>query len=237
MGDEMDCDNNKIFDIQFIEFKGGNWTLVNKKPPAKNRKEYYDLIAKQILDNQESFIQLDRDGFILRKFNEKSSALHVKPVRESEGNSNLPPIKFSSKTEKYAFLSNFFKSFVQFDGQIFNSSEAAYIHSKTKIFDDTKRNSQVSNSTDPQKMKKAARGHRAKDSDEDGQAKLLDAMKKVVQHKFEQNDHLRKQLLHTGDRELVEDTKDSFWGCGEDGTGANHLGKILMSVREGFKEE
>jgi hypothetical protein len=44
---------------------------------------------------------------------------------------------------------------------------------------------------------------------------------------------LRQRLLDTGNRQLVEHTKhDSYWGDGGDGTGQNHLGKILMRVRQ-----
>lgn len=47
---------------------------------------------------------------------------------------------------------------------------------------------------------------------------------------------LRKKLLATGDAELVENNTcgDVFWGiC--DGVGENHLGKILMLVRDRLK--
>lgn len=44
-------------------------------------------------------------------------------------------------------------------------------------------------------------------------------------------------LLSTGDRELVEHTtRDSFWGDGGDGTGANQLGKALMRLRTQLRE-
>lgn len=58
--------------------------------------------------------------------------------------------------------------------------------------------------------------------------------------KFLQHSDLRKQLMETGDEELVEDTKstnDMYWGCGTDGTGRNELGKILMRIRQELKGE
>lgn len=40
-------------------------------------------------------------------------------------------------------------------------------------------------------------------------------------------------LLSTGNEEIIEKTtKDYYWGCGEDGTGKNMLGKILMETRD-----
>ena len=39
-------------------------------------------------------------------------------------------------------------------------------------------------------------------------------------------------LLSTGERKLIEDSPvDYYWGCGEDGSGVNMLGKLLMELR------
>lgn len=58
-------------------------------------------------------------------------------------------------------------------------------------------------------------------------------MRKAVLTKFITHADIREILLSTKDQLLVEDSpRDYFWGCGADKTGQNHLGKILMSVRE-----
>ncbi|EGN91902.1 hypothetical protein SERLA73DRAFT_191872 [Serpula lacrymans var. lacrymans S7.3] len=58
----------------------------------------------------------------------------------------------------------------------------------------------------------------------------------AIFHKFTQNTHLKKQLLSTGDAELVEDSpKDSFWGVGPDGKGENQLGKALERLRANLR--
>ena len=51
--------------------------------------------------------------------------------------------------------------------------------------------------------------------------------------KFSQSEELKKKLLDTGDQELIEGNywNDTFWGVCE-GKGQNHLGKILMQIRE-----
>ena len=50
--------------------------------------------------------------------------------------------------------------------------------------------------------------------------------------KFTQHSDLKKRLLGTGDRPLVEHTeRDRYWGDGGDGRGENHLGKLLMKLR------
>ena len=59
-------------------------------------------------------------------------------------------------------------------------------------------------------------------------------MHNLVLQKFQQY-NLRKLLLDTGDQYIQEGNNwgDRFWGvC--NGVGENHLGKILMSVREHY---
>ncbi|MEA5597288.1 NADAR family protein [Rivularia sp. UHCC 0363] len=58
-------------------------------------------------------------------------------------------------------------------------------------------------------------------------------MRKAVLKKFLTHRDIREILLSTEDNLLVEDSpNDYFWGCGANKTGHNHLGNILMSVRE-----
>jgi ribA/ribD-fused uncharacterized protein len=63
-----------------------------------------------------------------------------------------------------------------------------------------------------------------------------------VKMKFEQNPHLKKKLLDTGTRTLVEASPvDTYWGIGmgmwhkevfdRSKWGKNHLGQILMEER------
>lgn len=61
----------------------------------------------------------------------------------------------------------------------------------------------------------------------------LQIMAMLVQQKFSSHPELRKQLLATGDAELVEGNtwNDTFWGVCR-GKGQNYLGKILMQVRD-----
>lgn len=49
---------------------------------------------------------------------------------------------------------------------------------------------------------------------------------------------VRERLLETGDKTIVEcSVYDHFWGCGRDGRGYNHYGKVLMRVRARLREE
>lgn len=48
-------------------------------------------------------------------------------------------------------------------------------------------------------------------------------------HKFSQHEDLKQKLLATGNRKIIEHTKnDNFFGDGGDGSGQNHLGRLLM---------
>lgn len=63
-------------------------------------------------------------------------------------------------------------------------------------------------------------------------------MTDIVRIKFTIHE-LRMKLLNTGDEEIVEINfhGDNFWGiCGRLENGQNHLGKILMQVRQEIRE-
>lgn len=64
----------------------------------------------------------------------------------------------------------------------------------------------------------------------------VDIMHDVVLAKFTQHEELKKLLLDTGNMQIFEHTaNDRFWGDNLDGTGENHLGKVLMQVRSELK--
>ena len=55
--------------------------------------------------------------------------------------------------------------------------------------------------------------------------------------KFLTHPDIQAILLDTGERLIVEDSPtDYYWGCGQDKTGQNQLGKILMNVRQEIRQ-
>ena len=65
-----------------------------------------------------------------------------------------------------------------------------------------------------------------------------DIMYDAIYAKFTQNSTLKDVLLSTGDKLLVEHTKNDFyWGDGGDGSGKNMLGTLLMKLRNELKLE
>ncbi len=60
----------------------------------------------------------------------------------------------------------------------------------------------------------------------------LGIMKKILRSKVEQHPYVKKKLLESKDKELIENSwRDSYWGCGPNKDGENHLGKLWMEVR------
>ncbi len=66
----------------------------------------------------------------------------------------------------------------------------------------------------------------------------LNKMYQAVYEKFQQNPDIRKKLIETGDEEIREMTdQESYWGVGPQLDGENHMGEILMRVREELKNQ
>jgi ribA/ribD-fused uncharacterized protein len=60
----------------------------------------------------------------------------------------------------------------------------------------------------------------------------VDIMRDILRAKADQHEYVRRKLLATGDRELIEDSwRDDFWGWGPNRDGQNMLGKLWMEIR------
>ncbi len=137
-----------------------------------------------------------------------------------------PPIK--GFFGPYRFLSNFWAAELEYEGLLFPTSEAAYQAAKTLDFQLRLYIAKLDTPND------AKRAGRKLDVRPDWSEVKLRVMEEVVWAKFSQNLHLKRELLNTGDAELIETNhwSDVFWGTCMNGNGLNHLGKILMSVRD-----
>lgn len=61
----------------------------------------------------------------------------------------------------------------------------------------------------------------------------IQVMREAVLKKFLTHADIAAILISTGEQLIVENSQtDYYWGWGRDKTGQNHLGKILMSVRQ-----
>jgi ribA/ribD-fused uncharacterized protein len=60
----------------------------------------------------------------------------------------------------------------------------------------------------------------------------VDIMRKILWAKVRQHEYVRRKLIATGDRELIENSwRDNFWGWGPNHDGKNQLGKLWMEIR------
>jgi ribA/ribD-fused uncharacterized protein len=61
-------------------------------------------------------------------------------------------------------------------------------------------------------------------------------MCQILRAKADQHEYVRRKLLETGDRELVEDSwRDDFWGWGPNRDGKNMLGILWMRIRDDLR--
>lgn len=73
---------------------------------------------------------------------------------------------------------------------------------------------------------------------EEWDSRKLDVMTLLVFEKFRINKELRQKLLDTGNRYLEETNwwNDQYWGVDVKNGGRNELGKLLMKIRNFWKE-
>lgn len=131
---------------------------------------------------------------------------------------------------EYRFLSNFYPCQISWNGHTFQSSEAAYQSSKA-----------VDKETEGKFVSLNARQARSfgmsipirGDWEED----KLSVMYRILRAKFTSSPDLKEKLLSTGNAHLEETNwwKDTFWGV-YNGVGENHLGRLLMLVRDELRE-
>lgn len=136
-----------------------------------------------------------------------------------------------SFTGEYRWLSNFWYSSVSAFGRIFPTVEHAYQACKSI---DPSDHQKIAWCKTPGQAKKAGKSLKKR---EDWDQIKLEVMEELLIQKF-QHAELRQLLLDTGDAELIEGNTwgDTFWGvC--DGVGENHLGKLLMKIREMIRNE
>ena len=133
---------------------------------------------------------------------------------------------------EYRWLSNFHEHPIHHLGLVFPTTEAAY--QATKRLDDWDFIREVASQRSPGKAMRLGRSLPITTPNWHKSVKFS-VMRELNTQKF-LDDDLGRKLLATGDEELVErnDWGDRVWGVCE-GTGANHLGRILMEIRRNLR--
>lgn len=143
-------------------------------------------------------------------------------------------IRFYRASEKpYGAFSNLYRREVEFEGEVFSTSEHAYQAGKARKPEVKK---WLMASPSPSLLAMAAHGLYYWDVAPGWSTTKFDRMKNVLRAKFTQHEDLRELLLLTGDARLVESaTVDNevnrTWGE-VNGVGRNMLGKLLMEIRD-----
>ena len=128
---------------------------------------------------------------------------------------------------KYGFLSNMYDAPFYEDGIKYPTVEH-YVNAAKTLDPNEKKRVMISKS--PVDAKSAGKTVTLR---EDWDDVKLSIMEHAVRLKFQCNPKLAYRLIATGNEELVEGNwwHDTYWGvC--NGVGENHLGKILMKIRE-----
>ena len=153
--------------------------------------------------------------------------------------------------KEYKFLDNsysgsrgpFVHSVFLYDGSrlsdIFIAAEHAYQCSKAKTYNEAHSIARLPHAD------QAHRNGRKLDLRPDWEDIKLDVMGEILRSKFSTEDldtggskSMARKLMDTGDQNLINETKfkrNLFWGT-YDGVGENHLGKLLMEIREELKK-
>lgn len=148
--------------------------------------------------------------------------------------------------QEYYVFSNFSSFQVTWNGYHFSTAEHAYHFAKFGYIDDSVYENPVlsrdianqvffANSAHKAfKLAQENKQHQRKDWDEVKEGVMLS----ILRAKVDQHPYVRKKLLESGDRELIEDSwRDGYWGWGPNKDGQNRLGKLWMQVREEIKKD
>lgn len=148
-------------------------------------------------------------------------------------------IRFYRASDRpYGSFSNLFRCEVEFEGVIYPTSEHAYQAGKPRK--DAVREWLLA-APSPSLLAMAAHGLYYWDVAPGWSTNKIDRMRGVLRAKFTQHPTLKELLLSTGNARLAESaTVDNevnrFWGE-VNGVGRNHLGILLMELREQLRIE
>ena len=127
------------------------------------------------------------------------------------------------------WLSNFAPVKIELEGRTYSSVEHAYMSAKSN--DDSWKKFCANEKNTAGQVKRASRNIQLVD---DWETKKLDVMEECVRQKFNQEPYKTK-LLETGKKHIQEGNRwgDKFWGvCLKTNKGLNHLGRLIMQVRD-----
>ncbi len=150
-------------------------------------------------------------------------------LRTSQKIYDANTICFYDSGKPYYEFTNFYAAPITIDGVTYPTNEHYF---QSQKFSDKNIINEILSNNSPRNALDTARKYSSQVR-KDWHTGVKDAvMKKALVAKFTQYPNLRKKLMDTGNKNLVEHTtNDNYWGDNGDGTGTNRLGKLLMEVR------
>lgn len=146
------------------------------------------------------------------------------------------PIYFFSKTNEWYELSNFYPfGFIDDDDLYWATVEHYFQAMKFSGEQDHEYREKIRHASTPGSAKKLGQTRQLplrKDWEKVKEDVMLYALRKKFSHS-----KMSKKLLATENRHLYENSPyDYYWGIGQEHTGKNRLGELLMQVREELKQ-
>lgn len=126
------------------------------------------------------------------------------------------------------FLSNFYEAAIEYGGLVYGNNEAAFQAQKCMTDEERVQFTKLT----PGQSKYVGRRVLLRP---DWETVKFGIMEEIVRAKFTQHPELAEKLLATGDKIIVEGNSwgDTVWGVdSRTGNGENHLGRILMKIRQ-----
>ncbi|KAG8990894.1 hypothetical protein FRB93_002966 [Tulasnella sp. JGI-2019a] len=201
-------------------YTGGNWTQGRSPSPYSNIPGGYEDTGRR------SSSRIGQNQIITTAISTISRSWNNKPRA----------IYFYESTKQYYGFTNFSSHEVRFDGRVYPTSE--HLFQSLKFLEHRPLLAEHIRTAGKQPRMAFTEARRfSPETREDWREVSISMMEQVILHKFEQHPILKRELLSTGDAELIEDAgaNDAFWGNGADGKGRNELGKALMRLRDHFR--
>ena len=152
---------------------------------------------------------------------------HIKPVENDDS--------IDIYEREFYPLSNFSAFRLDWKGVIFDTSEAAYQSEKFHSTNSAVYN-MIINAPSAHEAFKIAQEHKSLRRPDWDDIKFS-VMKDILREKCKQHEYVRRKLLETGHREIIEKSwRDDVYGWGPNKNGQNMLGKLWMEVRGELNE-
>lgn len=248
--------------VLIVKFKSGEVKreLMRKKAALKNKKalgkvfyndDLHEKTRKSLQEMREIAAFAKKNGYEDAKVTGQKLFVGGKTYTENE--LTLLPEKLCLKNiktrpvgngigfqSKHSCLSNVFPCDININGKMFTSSEQAYQYYKAIVCERDDAAAEIKSINDAEKVK--IKGDKL-DTCPEWEERKVAYMKYIATQKFKQNLEIRAKLLGTGGMNLIECTKNRFWGSGRNFDspewanthkyeGRNVMGKILEEVRE-----